>query len=77
MSQSTVPRRAFIQKLAYSAMAIPPAIWASSTSLAEPVEGSKQSLAKAERIKKLSTQKTLGVALVGLGKYSEQQLGPA
>jgi predicted dehydrogenase len=77
MSQSIVPRRAFIQKLAYSAMAIPPAIWASSTSLAEPVEGSKQSLAKEERIKKLSTQKTLGVALVGLGKYSEQQLGPA
>lgn len=77
MSQSSVPRRAFIQKLAYSAMAIPPVVWASSTSLAEPLEGSKQSLAKAERIKNLSGQRTLGVALVGLGKYSEQQLGPA
>lgn len=71
------PRRAFIQKLAYSAMALPPVVWASSTSLAEPLEGSQQSLAKAERVKNLSGQKTLGVALVGLGKYSEQQLGPA
>jgi predicted dehydrogenase len=77
MSQTNFPRRAFIQKLAYSAMAIPPAIWASSTSLAEPLEGSKESLAKAERIKQLSGQKVLGVALVGLGKYSEQQLAPA
>lgn len=77
MSQSNVPRRAFIQKLAYSAMSIPPVVWASSTSLAEPLEGSNQSLAKPQRIKNLGGQKTLGVALVGLGKYSEQQLAPA
>lgn len=77
MSQSPFPRRAFIQKLAYSAMALPPVVWASSTSLAEPLDASKESLAKAKRVEALSGQKVLGVALVGLGKYSEKQLGPA
>ena len=77
MSQSNFPRRAFIQKLAYSAMALPPVVWASSTSLAEPLDASKVSLAKTKLVESLSGQKVLGVALVGLGKYSEKQLAPA
>jgi predicted dehydrogenase len=78
MLQTSVPRRAFIQKLAYTALTIPPALWASSTSLAEPVEASKEAV-KAQPSTTTTTQakKILGVALVGLGKYSEEQLAPA
>lgn len=77
MSPSNFPRRTFIQKLAYSAMALPPVMWASSTSLADPLDASKESLAKPKRMEDLSRQKVLGVALVGLGNYSEKQLAPA
>lgn len=74
-NSSSFPRRAFIQKLGYSALAFP-ALWASSTALAEPVEAAKV-LPKEQKILSDDQKKVLGVALVGLGNYAEKQLAPA
>ena len=76
MADSIFHRRAFIQKLSYSALALP-ALWASSTALSEPVAAAKETANEKKAAIGVDPQRVLGVALVGLGNYAEKQLAPA
>jgi predicted dehydrogenase len=74
MTNSFFRGQALIQKIFNPILSIP-AMWASSTSLSEPVAAAKE-IPKMV-LKHSDHQRILGVALVGLGKYSEKQLAPA
>jgi predicted dehydrogenase len=76
MINSGFPGQAFTQKLFNPVLKLP-AMWASSTSLSEPVAAAKEIASERKLLRHSDHQKILGIALVGLGKYSEKQLAPA
>jgi predicted dehydrogenase len=78
MQPSFLNRRGFIRHLGFSALALKSAgIFASSTSLEEPVLAAKQAATLEKELANQEAGRTLGIALVGLGSYSTQQLAPA
>lgn len=76
MSLQQFNRRTFIHRLGASAFALP-AVMFSSTSMAEPLQARRDTMALEEEEGWSQNQRPLGIALVGLGQYSEGQLAPA
>jgi predicted dehydrogenase len=78
MQLSSLNRRGFIKHLGFTAITFKSAgILASSTSLEDPVVAAKQASALEKELLMQESGRQLGVALVGLGSYSEEQLAPA